>query len=1272
MAWKTLLCCCAILFLSTLAQAQTATYHLHGDTTPPTILTRDPSFTIYAIQSAELKGLTGDFLVQDFSTSGFEPNGTGVIAANSTVTYTLWMKKTADVGVMYPEAKLYINSATGPLFCTVIGTSALTTTLQPYTLTCNTGQAITMAGTEQFYLWVGVHVTTGSGNTRVKAELDMGGTLNGADDSRVAIPVPPAAVITSLSPSSGAVGTSVTINGSNFGASQNISSVTFNGVTATPSSWSNTVIVAPVPTGATTGPVVVKTSAIASNGVTFTVGSPGTISGTITRTTDGTPISGALVEALQSNTVIGSASTAANGTYSITGLGAGTYNVRASATGFATSTTNGVSVTAGGTTTVNMALSPPPAITSLSPTSGPVGASVTVNGSNFGASQGTSNLTFNGVAATPSSWGNTAVIAPVPSGASTGPVIVTVGGTASNSMTFTVVTTGTISGKVTRADGVTPITGATVNIYLGNTLVTSTTTDSGGNYTVASLNPNTYTVEAVAANFVTKSQTGVAVTAGNTATVNLSLDAVVSPIVYVYDELGRLVGAVDTGAETAVYTYDAVGNLLAISRRSSSQVSVIEFTPNGGPVGTSVTIYGTGFSTTASANTVKFNGVTATVTSATATQLVTSVPAGATTGPITVTNTAGTGTSGDAFVVGSAPAGPGITSFTPTVGDPGATVTITGTNFDAAVANNKVTFNQTRTGITSATATAIGTRVPSGATTGHISVATPAGTATSSGFFFIPPFTYLASDLDYTSAISFGQSKVVTINTSGHIGLLAFDGTAGQKVSFVVTNSTIASATATVVDPFTHQVGGASITTSGGFADAMVLPVTGTYTIKIVPQNSTGSLTLTLYDASELTGTITPGGAAVSLNINAPGQNARLTFNDTPGHPLKLTVSGVTIPLSAVSVINPDGSTLVSNGVGTSGLVLETPTLAATGTYTLLIDPNSSNTGSITVAISDLPQDVTGTIAMDGSPVTVSIPLAEQKARLTFSASAGQRLAILTDNNTIASSTISVVRPGGAVFFNYTVGTSATFLDPLSLPDSGTYTLVVDPAGTNTGSVRITLYNVPADTTGNITPSGSAVIVSIGTPGQNGQLNFSGTSGQKVSMRLTNVTITSSNVSLIGPSGGSVIPQTQVGSSGAFFDTVTLTATGQHAIKIDPLFTYTGNMTVNLYNVVDATGTVTIGGSAVGVSITTPGQNGSLTFSGAANQKVTVSLSGNTIGSVTVSLLKADGTSLASTTSSASSFSLPRTTLPAASTYTVKIDPSGANTGNINVTVTSP
>jgi hypothetical protein len=79
----------------------------------------------------------------------------------------------------------------------------------------------------------------------------------------------------------------------------------------------------------------------------------GTLSGTVTNASTAAPISGATVS------ISGGPSTTtdSSGNYSFT-LAGGTYSVTASATGYNSSTTNGVSVTAGNSTTANFALVP--------------------------------------------------------------------------------------------------------------------------------------------------------------------------------------------------------------------------------------------------------------------------------------------------------------------------------------------------------------------------------------------------------------------------------------------------------------------------------------------------------------------------------------------------------------------------------------------------------------------------------------------------------------------------------------------------------------------------------------------------------------------------------------------------------------------------------------------------------------------------------------------------------------------------------------------------
>lgn len=125
---------------------------------------------------------------------------------------------------------------------------------------------------------------------------------------------------------------------------------------------------------------------------------------------------------------------------------------------------------------------------------------------------------------------------------------------------------------------------------------------------------------------------------------------------YVYDADGRLISAVDASNDCVVYQYDPVGNLLAISGGNPGVAMV----PSAGNVGQQVIIYGCGFSATAADDTVTFysgaNGsVDATVTAASTTRLVVTVPAGASSGTVNVivTTSSGsnTGTSSIPFTV---------------------------------------------------------------------------------------------------------------------------------------------------------------------------------------------------------------------------------------------------------------------------------------------------------------------------------------------------------------------------------------------------------------------------------------------------------------------------------------------------------------------------------------------------------------------------------------------------------------------------------------------
>lgn len=537
-------------------------------------------------------------------------------------------------------------------------------------------------------------------------------------------------------------------------------------------------------------------------------------------------------------------------------------------------------------------------------------------------------------------------------------------------------------------------------------------------------------------------------------------------ITYIYDESGRLVGVIDPSGNVAVYKYDAAGNILSISRSSSSQVSIIQFTPKSGPVGNTVTISGTGFSTTTSQDTVTFNGVTASVTSASTTQITTSVPAGATTGPITVTAPAGSATSSMPFTVTASSGAPTIIGFTPTIGSAGTTVTVNGTNFQTAPANDKVKYNISEAAVKSATTTSITTSVPQLGTSGRISLATPFGKTVSSGDFFIPPSPYGVAAVGFTGRMSIGGTSTVTLNTANQIGLMLFDGTAGQRISANFPNAAFNGCFSVYVfNPDGTTLASGSSCSGSYFVDATNLLATATYTIEVAPySNVTGSVPVTLYNVVDVTGPITPGGSGVPVNLSTPGQNANLTFTGSAGQRVSANFPNSTFNgCWTASILNPDGTTLVSNYTCASSNFLDATNLPTAGTYTVKVDPAGPTTGSVTVSLYNV-VDVTGSIAINGSSVLVTITTPGQNAYLTFSGTGGQKVSANFGGGTLPNATFngcwtaSILNPDSTTLASSATCSESTSIPGVTLPTTGTtYTVKVDPWVATTGSVTVKL-----------------------------------------------------------------------------------------------------------------------------------------------------------------------------------------------------------------------
>ncbi len=407
-----------------------------------------------------------------------------------------------------------------------------------------------------------------------------------------------------------------------------------------------------------------------------------------------------------------------------------------------------------------------PNITSFTPSSGSTGTVITITGSNFFSS--TSAVTIGGTAATSFTVNSTTSISATVGSGATGTISVTnYYGTAISTGTFTYAATPTITsfspqtaapGTVVAITG-TNFTGATAVSFGGTAAASytvnsatsiSATLGSGATGTVSVTTPNGtatssgtfYLIPTITSFSPTSGGAGTvvsitgtnftpvtAVSFGGTAAASFTVNSATS----ISATLGSS-GASGTIGVTIPCTGGTVNSTGSYTYLYPSP-TITSFSPSNGSYGTVVTISGTNFVNAANVTQVTFGGTPAdSYTVPNASTISATVGYYGSTGTIAVTTQSGTATSTGAFSYNCLT--PTITSFGQSSGSAGTNVEIQGSNFYGV---NSVCFGGTpATSFTIISDAEIIAILGSGSS-GPISAANPAGTATSSGTFYCVP-----------------------------------------------------------------------------------------------------------------------------------------------------------------------------------------------------------------------------------------------------------------------------------------------------------------------------------------------------------------------------------------------------------------------------------------------------------------------------------------------------------------------------------------------------
>ncbi len=763
--------------------------------------------------------------------------------------------------------------------------------------------------------------------------------------------------------------------------------------------------------------------------------------------------------------------------------------------------------------------------------------------------------------------------------------------------------------------------------------------------------------------------------------------AVADDIAYAYDEAGRLV-QVTTPAGSAQYRYDTAGNLIAVERPSAGGLAIAEFTPNGGPVGSIVTISGSGFSSTPSSNTVRVNGTAATVTQAGAGTLKITVPTGATTGRISVTVAGDTVTSTQDFTVGAAAerAVPAITGFAPQVAAVGDTITLTGDRLVQSGTDTWVRVNGLPAEVVSATDTQVTFKVPVGATSGYVALGTADGSVRSATVLHVAPTGYAASDVAVAiAAAPDGATRNLAI-PAGKIALVSFAPTVGKGYGLAWRLPTTTPVAIKLLSPSGQLLYYcASSQHSCDYPDGY-FTVAGQYTFVFDPEGTAAVAFDTILTEDAGGGADLPIDATdgTTVSIGRAGQNALYTFRGTKGQNLNLVLTDhvITHGVSGefqtyVYVYRPLDPKVYAGTNNTQNYLkyfavpanggtasVELPNLPETGTYKVYVSPSALDEGSLKLRVA---AEQAGEMVMNGSKqISLSVG---QNGRYTFQGSRlkGYGLALTAMSGPTVNVSLQDAQGNQLDLCSAQVNGSCDFGSGRFLADA-TYALVFNPT-TQAASSFTAVLSEDAGGSELAVNAELPTATSILRPGQNALYTFQGTKDEAVSVVLTGAALKDAqnvphqaHVFLYPPSAQGTDSAAYVGfapmvnGASATLDMAKLPETGTYKVYVSPQWLGQGSFDVRVTR--QKPGELVVNGSTPITLM--PGQSARYTFTAQARKGYGLALAGlSGASAVDVRLYDPSGTQIVLKALGEDSCDFGDKWFEAAGEYAIVFDPIG-------------
>ncbi len=426
-------------------------------------------------------------------------------------------------------------------------------------------------------------------------------------------------------------------------------------------------------------------------------------------------------------------------------------------------------------------------------------------------------------------------------------------------------------------------------------------------------------------------------------------------------------------------------------------------------------------------------------------------------------------------------------------------------------------------------------------------------------------------------------------------------------------------------------------------------------------------LAASVVPAGAATYSITPGGPQVTVTVTAPGGSSRANFNGTAGQRVAVRATNTSILAGKIRLQDSSGTVLRSSGLNTGGAWLDMVTLPADDTYSIVVDANSTYTGSTTLTLYNVPADPTAVLT-SGNPGTLTTTIPGQNASFTFNGTAGWNLSLRLSSVSTPVLNIIVKNPDGTTLMPALGVVGSKWIEPLDLAQTGTYTIKIDPQSFSKGSQTLTAWTFHGDQTANTAADGSTHTFNLATPGQNASLYVSASSGDNLSFTFTGVGGAPGKMWIKNPDGTVLVPTQTVSGSGIMVEPLVVGQTGDYHVFLNPTADSTGSVTVRAYTVpADMVHDVAVDGTPDSMVFTIPGPNGKLRFAGSAGQEVSINL-GSSVADTDYQILKPNGNVLDTGSFGTSGDFIEPFTVPVDGTYKLVLDPQSYWLGTVTAT----